>query len=251
MEASVEHSFNVELAQKYGVPAAIIIRHLQYWLIKNKANKDQKHFFDGRYWTYNSVEAFKKIFPYWSTRQIRTIIDNLVAEGVIVKRQLSGTGYDRRNWYAFVDEAAFVKIDKCIGQKGRMDLSNKSNPLVNSDNIQLNNPSKIPIRNTSQRVGCSPEEILDWDMQVGRKATKLLQELNSIFRPGVRSARTFAKAVRFMAERAQQDPSKIHWLTDAIEWARKAKASSANNRPGLFMAKVKKETGFNTKGRLL
>ncbi|MBW8041715.1 MAG: hypothetical protein FVQ85_17195 [Planctomycetes bacterium] len=46
----MEHSFDILTAQKYGINAAVILRHLQFWIIKNKAHG--KNFHDGRTWTY-------------------------------------------------------------------------------------------------------------------------------------------------------------------------------------------------------
>lgn len=127
----MEHLFNVEVAKKYGVNAAILIRHFQFWIIRNKANK--KHLHEGRTWTYCSVKAFTKIFPYWSTRQVRVILDNLIKEGVITKGTYSPKKYDKTTWYAFVDEEAFVNFDKCICQIGQKDLSKPTTPIAETD----------------------------------------------------------------------------------------------------------------------
>ena len=52
----MDYSFDIEVAQQYGVNEAIMIKNLQFWIMKNKANG--KHFHDGHTWTYNSVAAF-------------------------------------------------------------------------------------------------------------------------------------------------------------------------------------------------
>ena len=65
----MKHSFDVELAKEYGILEAILIQNIYFWIEKNKANK--KHFYDGRYWTYNSKKAFSEMFPYASERQIK------------------------------------------------------------------------------------------------------------------------------------------------------------------------------------
>ena len=57
----MEHLFDVEIAKQYGVNAAVVLRHLQFWIIKNKTHNQNFH--DGRTWTYYSVSAFTKIFP--------------------------------------------------------------------------------------------------------------------------------------------------------------------------------------------
>ena len=53
----MQHSFDIEIAEKYGVSEAILLQHLWFWIEKNKAN--EVNFYDGTYWTYNSIKALK------------------------------------------------------------------------------------------------------------------------------------------------------------------------------------------------
>ena len=93
--------FDAEIAQIYGVDEAIMIYNFDFWLRKNEANK--KHYHDGRYWTYNSAEAFKELFPFWTAGQIRRILKSLQDKGVIVTGNYNQSAYDRTTWYAFSD----------------------------------------------------------------------------------------------------------------------------------------------------
>ncbi len=102
----MEHSFNIEIAQKYGVNAAIVLRHIQFWIIKNKTHN--KHIHDGRTWTYYSLNAFTKIFPYLSKKQVRRALQILLDNGVILKADYNKYINTRTSWYAFVDESLFV-----------------------------------------------------------------------------------------------------------------------------------------------
>jgi len=94
----LEHHFNVEVAEKYGVNCAVILHNLVYWQLKNKANK--ANFRDGRYWTFNSISAFTELFPYLSQKQIRTALDKLIEEGLIVADKLSDNPYNHTKWYS-------------------------------------------------------------------------------------------------------------------------------------------------------
>ena len=95
----MEHSFNVETAKKYGVEEAIFIKHLQFWIIKNKANgKNRKpciingvHCY--RTFTYNSAIALSKIFLYFSESQIRRLVTSLKNKNVIIVEDIIDTGY--------------------------------------------------------------------------------------------------------------------------------------------------------------
>jgi len=96
------HGFKTEDAEKYGIEEAVIIEHLRFWIIKNRANGT--HFHDGHYWTYSSIEALTTIFPYLSYKQIRRALSHLQSEVVIVSGNYNQIAYDHTKWYAFVDE---------------------------------------------------------------------------------------------------------------------------------------------------
>ena len=93
----MNHSFNTEIATKYGVSEAIVLENLYFWITKNKANKT--HFYDGYYWTYNSTRALKILFPYWSVGQIERIVKSLRDEGLIMIGNYNKTGCDRTRWF--------------------------------------------------------------------------------------------------------------------------------------------------------
>lgn len=107
----MHHHFNIDHAAKYGLHEAIIISNIEFWIAKNKANN--KHFHDGRYWTYNSVKAFAELFPYLSANQVRRALDSLVESGVLVKGNYNQSAYDRTSWFAFSDtwDCAECQID--------------------------------------------------------------------------------------------------------------------------------------------
>lgn len=98
----MNHSFDIEIAEKYGVNEAIFIENMKFWIAKNQANG--RHFYEGRYWTYNSAKAYEELFPYWTAKQIRRIIDWLVKYGVLLKGNFNQSAYDRTLWYTFATQ---------------------------------------------------------------------------------------------------------------------------------------------------
>ncbi len=98
----MDYGFNVELAQKIGVNEAIVVRNFQFWLQKNKANN--KNFCEGRFWTYNSLDALCKIFPFWSKDQIRNILKKLTSANILIKGNFNKNIYDKTVWYSINDE---------------------------------------------------------------------------------------------------------------------------------------------------
>ena len=100
------HHFNTEIAKIYGIEEAIIIDNLFFWIIKNEANG--KNFFEGRYWTFNSVKSYNKLFTYMTESKIYRILNKLVSEDIIIKDNFNDNAFDRKGWYAFSDNGKTI-----------------------------------------------------------------------------------------------------------------------------------------------
>lgn len=92
------HFLDPNIAEIVGVNAAILFYNLRHWVAKNAAN--EKHFYDGKYWTYNSVQAFEKLFSYMSKKQIRVALEKLKESDLIETGNFNEVKYDRTLWYA-------------------------------------------------------------------------------------------------------------------------------------------------------
>jgi hypothetical protein len=106
MSKSTHHSFDTELASEYGVHGAIIIHHFQHWINHNK--QLGRNFIDGRTWSYQTQKEIAAWFPYMTTKQVRTTIDNLVAKGVLRKGNYNKGSFDKTLWYSFENEEMFT-----------------------------------------------------------------------------------------------------------------------------------------------
>ena len=102
------HFFCPEIAEAIGVDEAIMLHHLTFWIVVNI--KSYKNQYEGRTWTYNSVESFKIDFPYWSNSQIRRILKSLVKQGIIIEGNYNKIKYDKTMWYALKDEKGILEI---------------------------------------------------------------------------------------------------------------------------------------------
>lgn len=102
----MKYMFDVELAKQYGTDEAIFLENLIFWVIRNREN--ERNFFDGRTWTYNSVRALKSLFPFWSDYQMRRVLESLIKQGVVVKGNYNKNPYDRTMWYALADEEKLI-----------------------------------------------------------------------------------------------------------------------------------------------
>lgn len=95
------HSFEVDIATKFGIEAAIILHDLFYWVVKNKAN--DVNYYDGRYWDYNSTSALKELYPYMKEYTITTTLKRLKEKGIILTGCFNKLPFDRTTWYTLTD----------------------------------------------------------------------------------------------------------------------------------------------------
>ena len=82
----MEHHFDIDHAENYGIEEAILINHFIFWLTKNRANNktikdieleiDKKIQKVKRVFTYNSVSAMQEIFPYMNDKKIYRVIES-------------------------------------------------------------------------------------------------------------------------------------------------------------------------------
>ena len=128
------HSFDSEIAKEYGILEAILLNNLYYWIVKNQANN--KHFYDGKYWTYNSIKAFKELFPYATERKIRTALGHLVEKEILVTGNYNQSTYDRTLWYALTNKGLSV-LQKCQMQVAEMSNGDGENVKSNMQKCQM------------------------------------------------------------------------------------------------------------------
>ena len=161
----MNHSFDTQTAAEYGVFEAIMIENLKHWIAKNKAN--EKHFYEGRTWTYNSVKAFSIIFHYLTPKQIRTSLENLRTRGVIIAGNFNENKYDQTKWYAFVDEDRWIcpngqmglpKKTNEVAQEGKTFKGTDINPNINPNINSLSVPDSLsPLDEEESKLSSPPE----------------------------------------------------------------------------------------------
>jgi hypothetical protein len=145
----MEYSFNLQIAEKFGVNAAIFLKNIGFWIAKNTGNN--KHCYDGYHWTYNSISSFTALFPFWNERQIYTVVNNLLEKKIIKKGNYNKIGYDRTLWYTIIDKEVFSICVEPILHKSKMEVTKKQNPTtkkvtpipdINTDVNPDNKPNK-------------------------------------------------------------------------------------------------------------
>jgi len=205
----MEYSFDIGVAQKYGVNEAIIFKHLCFWVQKNEAN--EKHFHEGRYWTYNTVKAFTKLFPFFSARQISYAIENLEKHGLIFKGNFNETGYDRTCWYALTD---FAILQIC-----KMDLTKNGNRF---DEIVEPIPDIKPDCKPDESDSSNEESSPDGDNQISKYPVyELLYEITDMKEGQKNKWRPAAAYVeKWLRQRRDQDRYPVGRIKAVLEHIR-------------------------------
>lgn len=144
----MQHHFDTAIACKFGMLEAVIINHFEFWLEHNE--KNGRNFYDGRYWTFNSMRAFAEIFPYASERKIRNALKHLEEEGILITGNYNKSTYDRTLWYAFSDLGKSI-LQKCQMEDAEMSNGNCKNVKPIPDNIHIIKTNDITDNNNGDK----------------------------------------------------------------------------------------------------
>jgi hypothetical protein len=94
--------FRGEDAKKFGVIPAVLLYNLRFWVKKNQDN--ERNFHDGHYWTFNTLKAFTRQFPFLSKGQIERGLEALEKKEVIKTGNFDKAR--RTKWYTVMDMVA-------------------------------------------------------------------------------------------------------------------------------------------------
>lgn len=154
------HCFDTEIAELYGLESAIILNNIYYWIQHNEAN--ESNYYDGYYWTFNSVKAFNELFPYMSERKIRNSLKLLEEDGILITGNYNKVAYDRTKWYAITEKGKCIlaKRSNAYSQNEQMDLTYSQMDLSEKSNGNVENvkpiPNNKPIITTNQKPNNKP-----------------------------------------------------------------------------------------------
>lgn len=150
----MNHSFNVRVAEVCGIKAAVLLEHIGYWVVYNKA--EGKNMVDGKCWTYTSRKALHEIFSYMTDNEIRGAIDRLVNAGLIERGCFNKMGYDRTTWYTLTEKGEEIIDIKRIVEKGKFIGDNPQsfgeNPYSIGENHQWVGENHQPIPNINTYI---------------------------------------------------------------------------------------------------
>lgn len=149
MTKILTYSFEIEDAVLYGVEEAVVLYNLKFWLFKNMAN--QKHIYDNNVWTFNSVKAFTKLFPFWSEDKIRRLLNSMEDRKIIISGNYNKLKYDRTKWYSIPQICNFHSAELPNGSDESAEPIPDINAVLNSNENINKNPdiNKEVVKTTS------------------------------------------------------------------------------------------------------
>lgn len=219
------HHFHVGAAIEVGVNAAIILEQFDFYITKNKANG--RHYHDGRYWTYNSVSAFKDMYPYMSEKAIRTAISKLVDGGYVLVGDYNKNRYQRPKWYSVTDEG-YRLLDESYRPKGQhvlpetaeRDTQNGNSHIVYSSYSSTSSSyisSELPNREkTSDAFESDIKAIIDYfNERCGTRYTYRNKSVNGMIRARLSEGFTvedFRTVINTKAAKWENDPKMRDYL---------------------------------------
>lgn len=122
----------MDIAQRYGLDAAVFLHNIVYWTLKNKA--EDKHFHEGRYWMQASMKGLAALYPLWSAPQIKRLIGKLRENGALLVGDFNEDRMVRTNWYAPGDEILALYEVVPIGRNRKMQGTESSEGGTKSEN---------------------------------------------------------------------------------------------------------------------
>ena len=145
----MEHSFDVDIAKRYGIHAAILLKNIYFWIEKNRAN--DTNYYDGYYWTFNSKKAFAELFPYMNARQVDYALQKLIDDKLIITGNYNKVAYDRTLWYA-ITKKGYSILQNCEMENTKMSNGNDDNVPPIPDSKPDGKPNRKPNKKREKRT---------------------------------------------------------------------------------------------------
>lgn len=98
------------IACAVGLHEAIVLNQIQYWL--GMYESQGTHYYDGKYWVYNTYEEWQKQFRFWTVDGIKRIFKRLVEKKLLIVGNYNKLKFDRTNWYTI----NYDELDRICGE---------------------------------------------------------------------------------------------------------------------------------------
>lgn len=134
----MQFQFDSKIAEIFGVNEAIFIQNIFFWINHNAYNN--RHKYEGKFWTYNTKEAFVKHFPFWTYAQVKNIIKKLVKNEVLFIGNFNENSWDKTSWYTLNEEVVnFLKNDENTSKNALAKISQSNGQISPIEWLKLAN----------------------------------------------------------------------------------------------------------------
>ena len=148
------HSFQVDIATKYGIAEAILLGYFYHWIKVHE--KNETNFYDGKYWTFDTVRGLVEKMPYFTRSTVHRAIKKLEENKLILTGNFNKMSYDKTTWYTLTDDGMLLfgpcpKMRQGLSQNGTT-IPNyneeKKDTLSQNETRLSQNGTTIPIQST-------------------------------------------------------------------------------------------------------
>lgn len=185
------HYFDVDVARRCGVNAAILLSDIQYWCERSKG--DPAHLREGRVWMWSSWQGFAERHPYLTVEQIRYALKQLIKTKEVVAAQYSGRALDHTTWYSPIDSGTIPNRignnPESIREQSRIEqgiIPNRSGNSPESTTIHYRNALENALETNRDNVG--------GNRYVSHPNVVARGEEENITHPTIDQAREYARA---------------------------------------------------------
>lgn len=239
--------FDSDLAEKYGIAEAVILYNLTFWLKKNKANN--KHFYDGKHWTYNSVKAFNELFCFLSKDQVRRTLEKLESKGAIVTGNYNQIAYDRTTWYTlsdglysqYIDNSHVANMPNGVGENAKWNWQDCQMELAIVPNGIGENAKPIPDINTDTKIDIKNQLVSPKEIDQTDELTNILQQSQIDLYQDETLKETIKETIKELYSNTDsRDTVKridLYNIDEAISRYREAQEQKAIKNPKLYFKK--------------
>ena len=142
-------TFNTKIALMFNdANIAALFDNLCFWIAHNKVNHTGLNKIEiggqivERTFTFNSIQAFCELYPFWTKKQIETYLTKLRTSNLIVKATFNKKGFDRTSWYCLVDEGWLDEFIPSMADEKKEPEQAPSSPEEASD--EKKEPEQVP-----------------------------------------------------------------------------------------------------------
>ncbi len=123
---------NTELACEIGLNESIILLQFEFW------QSISEHFYEDKYWFYNSIPEIRDTFRFWSVETVKRSVAELIRRNYVYTGNFNKSKFDKRRWYSLnfneLSKLNSIRIDMNHDQ---VNLTQSKESAIISDKVNL------------------------------------------------------------------------------------------------------------------